>query len=194
MHFSLAVLPVLASMLIHCLAVPEDVLAEWQYLPSEAVPNIQTERELRSLQYISPILKGGFGNILYELAAAHSFAKLANVSCIVAWWDQSEADDIYKPYHGRGDPAPGISLKHIFPNLHFVGFFPRFRDVKSKSFDWVFKRYVRPSESLLTLKTPYTNGYFFHPRCLFGTLLNTLPFFNHVIPYNYRYIILFFRT
>ena len=34
-----------------------------------------------------------------------------------------------RPYHGRGDPQPGITLQHIFPNIIFADFNVSYRNV-----------------------------------------------------------------
>jgi hypothetical protein len=93
------------------------------------------------------VLSGGLGNIMLQLAAVHCYAKKYNVPFVVAWWDQSNASlpISYRPFEGRGDPAPGITLKHIFPSLNYASFEPAYRGVRSKE----LCRCVRASNSII---------------------------------------------
>ena len=109
-------------------------LASWAQAKLPGPPLIESEAQLLAAgPFISPVLSGGLGNILLQLATIHTLAKQHSVLCITAWWDQSDAGlrQLYRPYQGRGDPAPGITLKHIFPGLHFVSYEPAYRGVTS---------------------------------------------------------------
>ena len=151
------------------LPLPHKVLKTWKELPPGVSTPIHTEDELKKYnKFVSPVLTGGLGNMMYEMAFAHAIAKQIGVPCIIAWWEQSNPnlDDKCRPYHGRGDPAPGISIKHIFPNILYVDFFPKIRHIAGQSFGVGFSEYIPPSKDLLELKTPYVRGGFFFPQCL----------------------------
>ena len=166
-----AALLALAILATAAVSPPDHVVAQWRQLPPGVPPNIHTEEQLDSVgRFVSSIMRGGFGNILFELAASHSVAVRLNVTCLVAWWDQSHVkDDLYKPYHGRGDPVPGISLKHVFPNIVYVDFFPKYRNVGRRAFRQApMAAYVKPNDALLTLQTPWMSGLYFHLKCLFA--------------------------
>jgi hypothetical protein len=140
----------------------------WQVLPPSAPALIETEEDLSAIKrFISPIMTGGLGNMMFGLAAAHAVAKQVNAICIVAWWDQLRSTTLAKtlPYHGRGDPAPNITIKHIFPNLHYVSFYPRTRHVTAHAFGTDSRTYIPPSEELLTFQTPYMKGEYFQLPC-----------------------------
>jgi hypothetical protein len=148
--------------------VPDPVLEQWRILPQGVSAPLRSDEEIDALKgrFISPILKGGFGNILFELAAAHAVAKQVGVPCLVAWWDQSKAKHFYRPYHGRGDPAPGITLKHIFPNLLYADFMPTFRNTTAHAHIWIPKKNEPLSEDLFSLKKNFMLGFYFHPMCM----------------------------
>lgn len=101
-------------------------LADWQQLPPESPPVIQAKDFELITSYVTPILSGGLGNIMYEIAAACTLAHSLSRPCLVGWWDQLRPglEVEFRPYEARPDPAPGISLKHIFPNLEFFDFSP----------------------------------------------------------------------
>jgi hypothetical protein len=148
-------------------AISQEYLEQWQRLPLDVKESLKTEEDINAVgPYISPVLQGGLGNMMFELASAHSIAKQAGVPCVVAWWDQSVAFDELLPYHGRKDPGPGITLKHIFPNLLYVDFKPAYRNVKSRSYEYYRWKFVPPPNEVLSLQKPYLDGYFFHPQCL----------------------------
>ena len=160
------------ALVVHTHRMPANIIAQWRkQAPEHVPPNIRTEAELSSItRYISPVLAGGFGNILFELAASHSVALRLNVTCLVAWWDQEHVQSpLHRPYHGRGDPVPGITLKHVFPNIVYVDFNPAYRNVQEHAFVQTGQSHgtvVEYSESLLSLTTPYLAGYFQHKHCM----------------------------
>ena len=147
---------------------PDHVVAQWRQLPPGTPPNIRTEAELNGIpRFVSSIMRGGFGNILFELAASHSVALRLNVTCLVAWWDQEHVRDAkYLPYHGRGDPVPGITLKHVFPNIVYVDFNPATRNVHKKAFaQSTYGGFDPFTRDLLLFRTPFMSGLYFHMRC-----------------------------
>jgi hypothetical protein len=113
----------------------EHLLSTWLSAHLPGPPLIENEKQLKAFgPFISPVLSGGLGNIMLQLAAVYGFAKKYKVPFVVAWWDQSDKSLplSYRPFEGRGDPAPGITLKHIFPSLNYASFEPTYRGVKSK--------------------------------------------------------------
>ena len=137
---------------------------KWQQIPVGFPLNIVSEEEISSMEFISPILMGGLGNILFQLAAAHTLALQRNVPCIVAWWDQypyALASE-FRPFGGYPPPAPGITLKSIFPSIRYVDFFPKHRETWANLFHSpvAYEAFPRP------LATPFVHGLFYDPKCL----------------------------
>jgi hypothetical protein len=103
-------------------------LRAWQVLPPHVPANIESDAELDALdRFVTPAMRRGFGNMLYEMATAFVFASQLNATCLIAWWEQFDPQldvIISAPFDGRPGPAPGITLKHIFPNIHYVSFVP----------------------------------------------------------------------
>jgi hypothetical protein len=152
-------------------AMPQGIIEAWKEHVPGSPRTIDSEQEIvEQGSYISPVLYGGLGNCMYDLATAHAYASALNETCIVAWWDQKAIKLSFVRFHGRGDPRPGITLKAIFPNLNYVSFDPAYRDVLgaatgkrviNKYSD--FGRVYQPvPASFLGYKGPkYIAGYFF---------------------------------
>jgi hypothetical protein len=120
---------------------------------------------------LAPVLAGGFGNMLYQMATVYSIAKEINSTCLIAWWDQSLNKGKYSPFDGRPPPAPGITLKHIFPNIRYVDFYPAPRQVlNSKTCpSWLpdETRYIPFPPSLRRINKIWIRGPFVDWHCLF---------------------------
>ena len=147
-------------------------MTRWRALPSRSPPNIMTEQELSDMKaFYSPVLFGSFAMNLFQISATCAIALEAGVECVIAHWDQqAPRGAMYLPYGGGPPPAPGITLKHIFPNLRFVGFNPSFRDVIKSAY-----RQSKPfayREVKLPKKTTYVHGWFFYYGCLILFLLH----------------------
>ena len=98
--------------------------------------------------------------MLFELAAAQAVALELNITCIVAWWDHHTEPT--HPFGERPGPASDITLKHIFPNLHFVHYYP----LLSHTMDFehpplgpqcAFSQYQHDLTTLLKLEEPATS-------------------------------------
>ena len=61
----------------------------WYFPPKEiGPPTITSEQELKKLgPYVAPILYGGLGNVLFQLAAVHVYAQSMGVPCVVGFFD-----------------------------------------------------------------------------------------------------------
>jgi hypothetical protein len=113
--------------------------------------------------------------MLYQMAAAFVFAKTLNVTCIIAWWDQRDPNlrkPLYLPYEGRSGPAPGITLKHIFPRIHYVDFQPSTRHVTVGSHCHYIPgqaraMYLPIPQSLRDQRALWIRGAFFRHECSF---------------------------
>jgi hypothetical protein len=108
---------------------------------------------------------------MFQLAAAHVLAKELNVPCLVAWWDQKEKHlpRHFRKFDGFGDPAPGISLKHIFPSFHFVDFNPKTRQIRNSTQCFRLGMpggYVKFSDEVKHLQKPFIQGLFFQNECM----------------------------
>jgi hypothetical protein len=111
------------------------VIASWANTKLPGPPLIETEKQLADFgPFISPVLHGDLGSIMFQLAAVHVLAQSYSTTCVVAWWDQSDKSlpEQYRPFGGRGEPAPGITLKHNFPALAYASFEPSYRGVLGK--------------------------------------------------------------
>ena len=87
-----AALTLVALLVKHAVsAVPPEVLEQWRVSPEGCPHDIVNEQQVnymdRHVPYVSPILRDGFGNMMFQLATAHVLAKQRNVTCIVAWCD-----------------------------------------------------------------------------------------------------------
>ena len=106
-------------------AVPDDVLQQWLKIPEGVPDNINDETELSQYikaPYVSAILKGGLGNVMFQMASALALAHSRHVNCVIAQWNQAHDD----AFGSRTPPAPGITLKHLFPRIVYVDFLPHF--------------------------------------------------------------------
>ena len=133
---AVAFIVILTTLIVYMGACPpDDVMVQWRRLPTTAAPTITTEEQLQSLPwYIAPVMSGGLGNIIFQIAATTVLADRYAVACIVAWWDQTNlTNPTFRPFGGRGNPCDGITLQHIFPNIHFVDFYPQYRNVYARS-------------------------------------------------------------
>jgi hypothetical protein len=113
-----------------------EYLQAWLTLPPNVPANINNEDELGTInRFLSAIHSGGIGNILFQMAAGYSIAKEINSTCIIGWWDQlsPQLQRRNSPFDGRPPPAPGITLKHIFPNILYLDFFPETRNLLFKN-------------------------------------------------------------
>jgi hypothetical protein len=153
-----------------------EYLQAWLTLPPNVPPNINTEDELNAVvRFLAPVFSGGFGNVLYQMAAAYSITKEINSTCLIAWWDQldSKLEKRNSPFGGRPPPAPGITLKHILPNIRYVDFYPATRQVLSSSncpyFIPLKQRtiFVPFPPSLSERDKIWITGFFANYRCLF---------------------------
>ena len=139
-HHQVALAVLLALALPHALAAVTEasgeLLAKWLVLPPDVPANIAAEEDLindRVCRWISPKLNGGLGNVMFELAAGHALAAKIGVTCVSAWWENTRHPDT--PFGGRPPPGPGLTLKHIFPNITFLDFYPLYErriDINSK--------------------------------------------------------------
>jgi hypothetical protein len=115
-------------------AAEQSFIATWVSSKLPGPPPISNEEQLSDIgPFISPVLSGDLGSMMFQLAAVHVLAQNYSTPCVVAWWDQSDTSlpEQYRPFGGRGEPAPGITLKHTFPALVYVFFEPSYRGVRS---------------------------------------------------------------
>eukprot|EP00911_Craspedida_sp_UC1_P002239 UC1_evm2s1704 len=68
--------------------------------------------------FVAPILYGGLGNMLFQLAATHAYAWQHNIPCLVGrWrhWNRRYAG--FGPWGGHPAPFAGATLKTAYPRL-----------------------------------------------------------------------------
>ena len=163
-------LPCIAAALVACLTVavngriPANVVADWLVLPPGCPTNIKNLQELEEFKrhhhyFVSGWMVGGFGNELFQMAAALSLSQQRNIACIVGYWDHEN----YNPYGTRTPPAPGITIKHIFPNIIYLDYLPKY-NLHGISTSEIGHHQFPDNEQLL--KTPIITGAFMHPDCL----------------------------
>ena len=171
----------LCTLLLYLLGVSssdplrEAYLREWQVvLPPGCPPNIRTEAEIEAIQrFVSPVLHSGFGNMLYEMAAAFVVSKELGIPCVFGWWDQLDPglDVMFRPYDGRSPPAPNITIKHIFPNMRYVDFYPKTRHVMNASNCFCVPKenygYVPFPSTLLESRRIWMKAHFFDFKRMF---------------------------
>ena len=98
--------------------------------------------------------------MLFELSAVHAIAARLNVTCLVGWWEQMEAPAL--PYGDRPAPAPGITLKHIFPNIRFVSVYPSYQNglgLATAPADCQFAAFQSQLTALLQLDEPAPSNF-----------------------------------
>jgi hypothetical protein len=170
-------------------ALRHEYLQAWMTLPPNVPANINNEDELSAIdRFLAPVLSGGLGNIMYPMATGYSIAKEINNSLLIGWWDQFDPQLIHShlPFDGRPPPAPGITLKHIFPNIRYVDFYPATRQVQN-NLNCPFRiprdnknrvKYVPFPLSLSDRARFWISGHFTNYKCLFD-VFNTRLIVSH---------------
>jgi hypothetical protein len=182
----------------------QSLIAVWANARLPGPPLIETEKQLDGVgRFVSPVLSGDLGSMMFQLAAVHCLAQKHDITCVVAWWDQSDTSlpEQYRPFGGQGEPAPGITLKHIFPALVYASFEPPYRGVLSEqlchserqlhgedrsvsqSFDCAFISHhhidrqmplsIMSKDELLV--KPFFDGDFYDPQCVSVMMLHVCP-------------------
>eukprot|EP00048_Salpingoeca_helianthica_P020693 m.247492 g.247492 ORF g.247492 m.247492 type:complete len:360 (-) comp51358_c0_seq1:23-1102(-) len=89
--------------------------------------SINSLAELESLgKHVAPVLYGGLGNQLFQLAALHVYARSVGVPCVVGWFDHwnRKISNSFEPWGGHPPPAPGITIKDTFPAIRYFTMVP----------------------------------------------------------------------
>lgn len=162
------------------------LIATWRSTQHGGPAVISSEEQLTAAQpFVTPVLHGGLGHVLFQIAGAHVLAKRHNVTCVIAWWHQQHATNEYKPFGGRGEPLPGITLKHMFPAITYVDFEPQTRPESMRGGSMLVNaeskgyapysalvcahagcRQWRPANTTAELlERPYIDHDFFHTDC-----------------------------
>ena len=162
-------------------------IATWRSTQHGGPAVISSEEQLTAAQpFVTPVLHGGLGHVLFQIAGAHVLAKRHNVTCVIAWCHQQQATNEYKPFGGRGEPLPGITLKHMFPAISYVDIEPQTRPESLRGGSTEDRRYGditdlcilpfvcahagcsqwRPANTTAELlERPYIDHDFFHTDC-----------------------------
>lgn len=65
----------------------EMVPVRWYQRPEHAVPDIESQEELMQLgRFVAPMLNGGIGNIMFQLAATHAYALDNNITTVCGYF------------------------------------------------------------------------------------------------------------
>ncbi|EGD74307.1 hypothetical protein PTSG_06316 [Salpingoeca rosetta] len=139
----------------------------WRQLPSSwGPPTISREEDVDAIgTYVAPILYGGLGNILFQLAALHAYGRKHNVPVVVGYFQHwNRAFHTFEPWGGHTPPATGVTLKHTFPALQWCSVEVAVPPVR------VFNRYafkIEVPDEYAPLPNPkllpaYIHGYFFN--------------------------------
>eukprot|EP00042_Codosiga_hollandica_P036866 m.285776 g.285776 ORF g.285776 m.285776 type:complete len:365 (+) comp54978_c0_seq8:1501-2595(+) len=106
----------------HVRVVPVD----WYMIPPSASPVLQTQAELDALgTYVAPIVYGGLGNNMYQIAALSVHARKLGIPCVIGFFKHWNREfHSFDMFGGHPAPAPFITLKNVFPNILFANFEP----------------------------------------------------------------------
>jgi hypothetical protein len=143
---------------------PEHTVRKWRQLPMGTPRNIMSEAELAQVKpwFIAPVLSGGLGNHLFQMAAASTLARQRNATCVMGYWDPGRVGSHYTPFGGRSLGIDCITLKHIFPNIIYADFEPLYRHVYKHSVARGMDYHKFPK----SMPFPFIRGMFFDPACL----------------------------
>ena len=139
----------------------------WHSLPEAwGPPTITSTQELEALgPHIAPVLYGGLGNVLFQLATLHVYGRKHGVPVVVGYFSHwNRQFKTFAPWGGHAPPGEGVTLKDTFPALRWCSFeykvpVPR-----------VFNRYafkINQPDEIVPLPDPamlplYLHGYFFN--------------------------------
>eukprot|EP00042_Codosiga_hollandica_P028008 m.144110 g.144110 ORF g.144110 m.144110 type:complete len:404 (-) comp52656_c0_seq10:42-1253(-) len=121
--------------------------------------------------FVAPILYGGLGNMLFQLATMHRLAWDLDIDCVVGYWDHWNRKHLgFNPWGGHTKPAP-VTLKDTFPNLpNYFDFEPEQIVVPGMIWNH-FAFELQYPDQWLDLPTradieraPFVHGYFFNHR------------------------------
>eukprot|EP00041_Stephanoeca_diplocostata_P028987 m.843500 g.843500 ORF g.843500 m.843500 type:complete len:464 (+) comp23473_c1_seq1:373-1764(+) len=90
-----------------------------------APPDISDASMLDGLapHWVAPILYGGIGNVLFQLAALLVYAKEAQAHCVIGFFQHwNRQFHTFDEWGGHPAPGPGITLKHVFPLVQWMSF------------------------------------------------------------------------
>jgi hypothetical protein len=147
----------------------------WLKLPKNVPKSMRSQIQLDDFtskhEFISPLLGGEFGDVMYQLVAAHTLARQHARTCLVAWWEQ--LDDAFLDAHPFfkqfPDPAPNITLKNIFPNIRFVNFLPATKHILGSDqcfcMDLSSSEFTPFPDEVATGHIKFISGRFHHPKC-----------------------------
>eukprot|EP00042_Codosiga_hollandica_P028007 m.144032 g.144032 ORF g.144032 m.144032 type:complete len:372 (-) comp52656_c0_seq1:42-1157(-) len=148
------------------------VPSAWFTLPRHSPPLITTNEELHARRpFVAPILYGGLGNMLFQLATMHRLAWDLDIDCVVGYWDHWNRKHLgFNPWGGHTKPAP-VTLKDTFPNLpNYFDFEPEQIVVPGMIWNH-FAFELQYPDQWLDLPTradieraPFVHGYFFNHR------------------------------
>ncbi|EDQ86521.1 uncharacterized protein MONBRDRAFT_28212 [Monosiga brevicollis MX1] len=129
---------------------------------------LQAQAQLDALgPYVAPILYGGMGNVLFQLAALLALAKTEQAPCVVGFYKHwNRAYHTFAPWGGHTPPAPGATLKDVFPQLLWVTFepvVPNRRVFNRNAFRTELPDEFHPLPGK-ALYPSYIHGYFFNHR------------------------------
>eukprot|EP00042_Codosiga_hollandica_P028011 m.144202 g.144202 ORF g.144202 m.144202 type:complete len:415 (-) comp52656_c0_seq21:42-1286(-) len=148
------------------------LVSSWFTLPRHSPPLITTNEELHARRpFVAPILYGGLGNMLFQLATMHRLAWDLDIDCVVGYWDHWNRKHLgFNPWGGHTKPAP-VTLKDTFPNLpNYFDFEPEQIVVPGMIWNH-FAFELQYPDQWLDLPTradieraPFVHGYFFNHR------------------------------
>eukprot|EP00042_Codosiga_hollandica_P012826 m.29104 g.29104 ORF g.29104 m.29104 type:complete len:349 (+) comp40412_c0_seq8:31-1077(+) len=147
-------------------------------------PAIQNQEGLDERKpYLAPILFGGLGTVMFQLAAAHSAAWNSNLTCVVGYWKHwNRAHVAFDPWGGHPAPAP-VSLQAVFPALTAFSFKPALDvtpDLVWNKFayevEWPDEFIPLPSRRDFE-QAPFLHGIFLHHRYWHGQRDRVLSLF-----------------
>eukprot|EP00730_Choanoeca_flexa_P018860 TRINITY_DN9192_c0_g1_i1.p1 TRINITY_DN9192_c0_g1~~TRINITY_DN9192_c0_g1_i1.p1 ORF type:complete len:367 (+),score=71.13 TRINITY_DN9192_c0_g1_i1:101-1201(+) len=131
-------------------------------------PDIASVQELKALgPFVAPILYGGLGNVLFQLATVHVLAKQEQVPCVIGFFQHwNRAYNTFEPWGGHTPPAAGATLKDAFPAMRWLAVeppVPGLRVFNRNAFKTVLpdEFHPLPDKSMMPF---YLHGYFFNHK------------------------------
>lgn len=128
MHtFTIAAPLHMATMTLATVRRPAFIVPGGVVLPTSVSVDALGRDEYDSLgPVVCPILYGGLGNVLFQLAAIQVYCKETGAICVSGGWGGvqhwNRGVPGFEEWGGHLAPGPGITLRHVFPNLRWLGF------------------------------------------------------------------------
>ena len=145
-----------------------EIKRRWHTLPAGSPPAIQSQEELDRVapQYISPVLFGDLGSMMYQLAAGHALAKERGLPCIVGWTDSTKLNKRLAGTTSLNGDSSELTLGNIFPSIQIKNFQP-VDAARVSSFNQLIATDFQPFSETAGGRGYELKGHFHNLQCLF---------------------------